>query len=158
MAPSLAGVWILRNTPTGAEHLQILRSPGRYHSGIWSLCRGGIEPGETAHAAALRELTEETSLPPAEFFSLGMVEQFYTPESARIWLCPFFLAVVPADAEVKLNEEHTAYRWVPDATIESLLCWPSEFAILREVRRFYLGGHPTLSLMRLLPESTAGER
>lgn len=149
MSPQLAGVWILRNTPSGPEHLQIRRAPGRDYAGVWSLCRGGIEPGETAHAAALRELSEETALTPLEFYSLGVVEQFYTPPSARVWLCPFFLAVVAPDAVVTLNHEHTDHRWLPDAAIEPALCWPSEYAILAEVRRFYLAGHPTLRLMRL---------
>jgi len=150
----LAGVWISRLVPTGWEHLQLLRSPGRYMPNVWSLCRGGIEPGETAVQAALREIREETSLTPSDFHRMGTLEQFYSSETDTIWHVPFFWAQVPPSAIVTLNPEHTAYRWLPDPTAELHLTWPSEIHLLAEVRRFFLHTppsppHPTTLLTRI---------
>lgn len=147
----MAGVWICRKTPDGWEHLQLLRAPGRYAPNTWSLCRGGIEPGETAEQAARRELREETELAPAPggFYRLGTVEMFHTTVDDTIHLCPFFVAVVRAEDRVVLNPEHTAYRWVPDTEIDAALTWPNEHLLLTDVRRYVLAGHPSLGLMRL---------
>ena len=38
---------------------------------------GGIEQGETATAAALREIREETGLSPSTFYLADAVETFY---------------------------------------------------------------------------------
>ncbi|MEM9782273.1 MAG: RNA pyrophosphohydrolase [Pseudomonadota bacterium] len=34
-------------------------------SGAWQMPQGGIDPGESPHDAALREMTEETGIPPS---------------------------------------------------------------------------------------------
>lgn len=145
----MAGVWVSRKRGPTWEHLQLLRAPGRYMPGVWSLCRGGIEPGETAVEAALRELREETGLTPPALYRMGTLEQFYTSDGDTVWHVPFFFAAVDADAAVRLNPEHTAFRWVSDGDAETLLTWPSELQLLAEVRRFHLADHPTRPVMRV---------
>jgi ADP-ribose pyrophosphatase YjhB (NUDIX family) len=69
--------------------------------------------GEAADEAAARELREETGLD----LSFVRVES-PNPDVAH------FLAKAPADAEVELDAEHDAHRWLPlDAAVE--LCLPS---------------------------------
>lgn len=145
----MVGVWILRKTGGRWEHLQLKRAEGDYMGGTWSLCRGGVEAGETAVAAALREMREETGLAPAEMFRLGTLEQFYTSAHDTIWVAPFFAAFVGAGAEVTVNEEHSAFRWVADAEMDEALVWPSEEHLLREIRKYVLRDHPTKALMKL---------
>lgn len=117
--------------------------------GVWSLCRGAIEPGETAVEAAVRELREETGLVPTALYRMGTLEQFYTSDGDTVWHVPFFFAAVPAEAAIELNNEHTAFRWIADAQAEALLTWPSELQLLAEVRRFHLSDHPTRALLKV---------
>jgi dATP pyrophosphohydrolase len=123
-------------------------------AGVWSLVRGGIEKGESAYQAALREMREETGLvpPPGQFYRLGTVEQFYTSEHDQIWMCPFFVAEVAGDAQVVLNDEHTEFRWVADGRMDEAMTFPNEHLLLADVRRFFCRDdpHPSLPLMRLV--------
>src|SRR5512133_2755375 len=76
------------------EFLQLHRVPGDDIGGTWQTVRGTIEAGETAVAAALRELSEETSLTPREFYRLGSVETFYDAADDAIVHSVPFLALV----------------------------------------------------------------
>lgn len=145
----MTGILVVRPAASGWEHLQLLRAPEDYMGNMWALCRGRCEGTETSVQAALRELREETGLRPQELYRLSTLEQFYTEANDAVWHVPFFVAVVAPDAEVVLNEEHTAYRWVADAEIDEQLTWPSERSLIAEVRAFILGDHSTKRLMRL---------
>jgi dATP pyrophosphohydrolase len=109
-----------------AEFLQLLRAPGDYLGDTWQLVAGSIEPGETACQTVLRELKEETGLAPLELYHLDFVDTFYSARLDAVFHCPTFCAIVAADAVVKLNDEHTAYRWTAADQIEQLLMWPAQ--------------------------------
>ncbi|HEX4125539.1 MAG TPA: NUDIX domain-containing protein [Tepidisphaeraceae bacterium] len=137
---------------TGHELLQLRRSPGEYLAGAWSTVRGGIEPGETAWAAALRELREEAGLIPDEFFQLDTVDLFYLWGDDTLWHCPGFCAVVSRSAVVKLNDEHDAIRWTPRDRIDRDFIWPGERAQLAELTREILDNGPAKAYLRIPPE------
>ncbi len=80
--------------------------------GAWCQVAGGLEEGETAWQAALREITEETGLTPQRFYSGDICEQFYEPERDCISIFPVFVAFVDPTAWVTLNNEHSAYQWL----------------------------------------------
>lgn len=147
----MVGTWVLRqtSTPHTYHHLQLRRAPADHLGGTWSFCRGGIDPAEPTIAAALRELREETGLTPVAFFSLGVVEQFYSYHMDAICQIPFFVAIVPPTAAVTLNDEHDTHRWLTDTEIEQHLVWSSEYQLLTEIRRYFFTNHPTLALMRI---------
>ncbi|HEX8912314.1 MAG TPA: NUDIX domain-containing protein [Humisphaera sp.] len=129
---------VIRPGPAGGEShefLQLRRSAGDYLGGTWQIVRGRLEPKETAWQGALRELREETGLAPAEFYKLSLLESFYLVPGETIWQVPSFVAVVPREAEVVLNEEHEAYRWVPRDEIDALTMWAGERLVLAEVMR-----------------------
>jgi dATP pyrophosphohydrolase len=129
---------VIRPGPAGGashEFLQLRRSVGDYLGGTWQIVRGRFEPGESAWQAALRELREETGLAPAEFYKLSLLESFYLIPGETIWQVPSFVAVVPREAEVVLNEEHEAFRWVPRERIDAETMWAGERLVLAEVVR-----------------------
>jgi len=141
---------VRRSGNGGHEFLQLRRSPGRYLGGAWSTVRGRIEPGETAAAAALRELREEAGLAPQEFYQLDTVDVFYLAADDTIWHCPGFCAIVPENAIVTLNEEHDAYRWVDRSQVETRFLWPGERVQLAELCREILDNGPAKPFLRIL--------
>jgi lipoyl(octanoyl) transferase len=104
----------------GSQVLLARRIPER--GGFWQILTGRREPGEPAHAAAARELYEETGFAPAldEVRDLGYVHSFaldpallgrqgpprFARESA-------FAVRVPEGAGVRLDPgEHDAHEWM----------------------------------------------
>jgi dATP pyrophosphohydrolase len=117
------------------EFLQMLRSPGSFHGNTWQVVRGKVEANETFIQAALRELKEETSLVPKEFYRIGSVETFYTAHQDTIWHSVPFLAMVEHNQSVELNREHTEYRWIPRSEIEKHVMWAGELRLLADLYR-----------------------
>ncbi|MEO6435364.1 MAG: NUDIX domain-containing protein [Tepidisphaeraceae bacterium] len=134
-------VFVARPDASGAPHefLQLLRSPGQYMCGTWQTISGGIEPAETAVAAALREMREESGLTPIEFYRLPSIESFYTVADDTIWHPAAFFALVSRDVKVALDHEHTDHRWASIDRVNETFMWPGERALIREIRDEILG-------------------
>ena len=130
-------VFAIRPTSAGDhELLQIRRAKGDdYLPGTWATVRGKAEGAETAPRSALRELREETSLTPREFYCLSSIDSFYTLRFETIWHCPVFVALIDPLAEVTLNDEHDAYRWVAIRDVPVHMMWPRERELLAEIER-----------------------
>ena len=124
------------------EFLQLRRASTEFMGGAWSTVRGRIETGETGWAAALRELEEETSLTPTDFYQVDTVDVFYLHGDDTIWHCPGFCAIVARDAAVTLNPEHDAFRWIDRSRIDQDFLWPGERAQLAELCREILDNGP----------------
>src|SRR5690606_13648492 len=121
------------------EFLQLRRAAAELMAGTWQIVRGTIEPGETAVAAALREMAEETGLRPTELYGLCTVETFFLAARDTIMHVPAFCAIVGVGCAVVLNEEPDAYQWLPRAEMPAAVTWASERAVLREVMDDILG-------------------
>jgi dATP pyrophosphohydrolase len=126
-------VFVVRPTTGDHEFLQLHRAATDYLGDTWQLVRGGIEPGETAVVAALRELREETGLTPREFYRLGSVETFYIPLEDTLWHSVAFCALVDAKTPIQLNDEHDDFRWVHRERMAGQSMWASERALLSDL-------------------------
>ena len=140
-------VFVARKTHDKYEFLQLRRCAGDYMGGTWQTVRGLIEGDETASHAALRELREETSLTPIEFYGLSSIDSFYTNVHQTIWHCPVFFAVV--SGEIVLNDEHDDVRWVAEGAIDQSFMWSRERELIREIIRDILGNGLSRSHLRL---------
>ncbi len=104
--------------------------------GYWHTIAGGIEPAEPPHAAALRELREETGLEADALEPMG--DFAYTREAweqeagSRVHVHAFLVDVEPG-WEPELNEEHDEYRWLRREEAAELLFWPEPAALLRSL-------------------------
>jgi dATP pyrophosphohydrolase len=119
-------VYVFRRTPL-FEFLQIRRSAktGEYQ-GSWQTVYGGIEKGETAVEAALRELREETGLKPINMWQVEYLESFYFMVHDYVTVMPVFGVEVARDAALLLNDEHDAHRWVTEAQIDGSFMWRTQ--------------------------------
>jgi dihydroneopterin triphosphate diphosphatase len=133
----------------GYEVLQLRRAKDDFMGGAWSTVRGKIEEGETAWAAALRELHEETGITPTEFYQLDTVDVFYLYGDDTIWHCPGFCAVVQSDVAVTLNPEHDAFRWIGRTDVDRQFLWPGERAQFAELAREILDNGPAKPYLRI---------
>ena len=147
----MVACYVVRPDAWGVSHefLQLRRAKGDYMGGTWQIVRGTSEAGETAVQAALRELREEAGLVPEEFFRLSHLESFYIAAEETIWHCPAFCAVVGREADVRLNAEHDAVRWVPRAEIAAATMWASEKLATDDLCRNILDNGPAKPYLRI---------
>jgi len=131
------------------EFLQLRRAKDDFMGGAWSTVRGKIEEGEKAWEAALRELWEEASVTPIEFYQVDTVDIFYLHGDDTLWHCPGFCAIVDRDVTVKLNSEHDAFRWIDRSEADRSFMWPGERAQVVELCREILDDGPAKPYLRI---------
>ena len=146
----MVSVIVLRGAGA-ATRMLVLRRAGDYLHGVWSYVAGHVEAGETGWQAALRELREETALVPESFWATSFCERFYLAASDTIELVPAFVARVAEEAEVRLNGEHSAFRWVTLDEAFERLPFGSQRDLLAHVRREFVAREPS-PFLRLAPD------
>lgn len=106
-----AGGVVIR-TVAGAHHVLVIRDP--YDN--WGLPKGHLERGESAAAAALREVHEETGLAGVELGpELGSIDWYFRAEGHAVHkFCTFFLMRSEVGEPVPQRSEGiSACLWVP---------------------------------------------
>jgi putative (di)nucleoside polyphosphate hydrolase len=113
------------------------RLDGAPHSDAWQMPQGGIDPGEDAERAAIRELGEETGVAPhlAEIVVRSAGEHFYDlpPDlMGRMWKGKyrgqrqtwFLMRFLGSDADINIataHQEFRAWRWAEPDQLENLI-------------------------------------
>ncbi|WP_127544809.1 NUDIX pyrophosphatase [Paenibacillus amylolyticus] len=90
----------------------MLKRAGRMLHNEWCYVGGGIEKGEKAWEAALREVHEETGITEVRLYSANQFEQYYSPMGEYIYTAPVFVGYVDESQVVRLNHEHIEYQWM----------------------------------------------
>lgn len=138
-----AVVYALRPVEGGGhEVLLVRRAKGDYLDNMWLHISGGIEAGETAWQAALRELQEETALVPESFYSTSFCENFYSFRNDAIFLLPVFVAFVVRAAQVRLNSENNDYAWVSFEKAYGMLPFRNQIECLAMVEDYFIKRPP----------------
>jgi dihydroneopterin triphosphate diphosphatase len=106
---------------------------------FWQSVTGSLLPGETHAAAARRELYEETRLGTEGCLQYsGVSRQFAIDPRWRRRFAPGVVENVefewhyrlPEAADIAVQEEHSAYRWVPVAqAAEAVWSWTNRDAL-----------------------------
>ena len=137
--PEEVAIVVRRPGAAGAEYLVLLRSPEKL--GYWHLVSGGVDWGEDATAAAVRELREETGLDgspvrlgdPVGYDLAGDPEPVRArfpagTETIVVW---GFVAEAPAGWEPTLDHEHVEARWLSPEEAVALLEYPEPRELVR---------------------------
>ena len=126
MPPRVAyvDVLVLRGALASLEVLCLRRGPHGRSPGSWEAVHGHIDPGETAAAAARREVLEEAGAESERLYNLSRVESFYRHASDEVVLIPVFAAFLRADAEVRISPEHDRFEWLPPDQARARMSWP----------------------------------
>ncbi len=140
--------------PASIELLQIKRARDPLAQ-TWQPVMGHIETGETAIAAALREVREEVGLDVHSDMCTGMwaleqVYPFYIASIDCIVLSPRFVAVVSAAWTPTLNSEHSEWRWVAEHDVRAMFMWPGQAAAIADLGPIVRGTSPALGHSRVV--------
>jgi dihydroneopterin triphosphate diphosphatase len=121
----------------------LLRRSNPHLRDEWCHVAGGIEPGEAAWQAALREVREETGLEVHRLFSADYTEQFYEAKRNVVTIVPAFVAYVDSTQPVRLNGEHSAFRWVTFGEAGQLVTFGGQRRLYEEVHREFVVREPS---------------
>lgn len=119
----------------GTPMLAAIRPQGR-PEGIWALPKGNIGPGESAEAAAIREVLEETGIAGRPLAKLGDVHYVYTrtwgedPGERIFKIVSFFLLQAGrgriGEIAEEMRVEVAEARWLPLEEAPRLLAYKGE--------------------------------
>jgi dATP pyrophosphohydrolase len=126
-------VAVLRKSYEGWEFLVLRRAKGETYGGFWGFMTGGKRGDETVAQVVKREMKEETGLEPESMWATEYLVQFYEPEADAIWILPLIVAVVSAEAEVKLSPENDEYRWLSPHKAKYLLSWKNQIKAVDDI-------------------------
>ncbi len=146
-------VYVYRSGPAGVEFLQLRRAAGSGdYAGTWQTVYGGIKSGETAIAAARRELQEETGLTPRRMHQVEYLEGFYHRARDHVTFLPVFAVGVGRSAKITLDAEHDDHRWVPLADVGTHFVWRVQRRAIAIIVEDIIQGSPARDLLRIKAE------
>jgi 8-oxo-dGTP pyrophosphatase MutT (NUDIX family) len=114
----------------------LLKRSGRVstYRGKWAAVSGGLEKGETPLARARKEIEEETGLKPRAFKIAKRGEPF-SLEDRHLgikWIIHPFLFTAKS-GRIKLDWEHTAFRWVKPEELSRYPAVPKLYEALKRL-------------------------
>lgn len=129
------------------EFLLLKRSENKIYANQWRMVGGKVKEGEKYYEAALREIKEETGLEPLKFWTVPSVNRFYEASTDSIYSIPGFAAEIDYSAQLKLDDEHSGYKWVHINEVTSYIKWPEQRRIMNLIHEIL-----TVQSFEILPE------
>ncbi len=132
--------YLYRRTSTGiTEYLLLQRAAEEIlYPLLWQMVTGRIEEGESAAAAAKREIFEETGVKADLLSIVPYIASFYFEPDDSVHHVPVFAVEVPEYATIRLSSEHTDAVWLEFDEAWQRLVFPGHREGLRILRDYNL--------------------
>lgn len=140
---------IFRRTNNGIEFLLLRRAENEIYPNIWQMVTGSNEKNEKAFETAIREIKEETSLVPKNFWVVPNVNSFYLANDDSINMVPVFVAEVENDLKVVLSKEHSKYLWCNQTKAKELLAWAGQRVSVDIITEYFSNKNSLLNLIEI---------
>lgn len=142
-------VVLFRRTPE-TEFLVLQRSDNEeIYPGLWQIVSGGIESGEKAYETALREMKEETGFTPLSLYNTPLTNTFYFHTNDSVNVSPVFAAEIAVTGEIRLSDEHKAYRWLIRDEAIAQLVWPGQKKAIEIIDDYIVRRNPSEGFMKI---------
>ncbi len=142
-------VVLFRRTPE-TEFLVLQRSDDEeIYPGLWQIVSGGIEPGEKAYEAALREVKEETGFTPLALYNTPLTNTFYFHTNDSVNVSPVFAAEIDRSAVIQLSDEHKDFRWMVREEAVAQLVWPGQKKAIQIIDEYIVRRNPSEEFMKI---------
>lgn len=122
-----AGAVVFRDTTDGERQVLLVHRP-TYDD--WSLPKGAVETGESAEAAALREVLEETGWSGRIVAQLGSQHYRERSEAPTLKHVEFFAVAAERFDGVEVTSEIDGWRWVPAEEAGAVMSRPQDRRII----------------------------
>ncbi|WP_235850455.1 NUDIX domain-containing protein [Niallia circulans] len=107
------------------------------------LHRGKPRTWEQAWEAALREVKEETGITKLALYSSNTFDQIYSPVENYLYIAPVFVGIVEENKEVRLNNEHSEYKWLSFEEAKEFVTLPGNDEVLTFIEKHFIKKKPT---------------
>lgn len=118
----------------GTSRVALIGRVNRYGRLLWSLPKGHVEAGESARAAAVREVEEETGIRGRVVARLGTIDFWFVAERRRIHKTVHHFLLIAEGGELSdADIEVATVAWVPLDQVAELLAYDDERRLVDKV-------------------------
>jgi 8-oxo-dGTP pyrophosphatase MutT (NUDIX family) len=129
-----AGGLVIDRSSGPVPHAALIGRLDRRGRLLWSLPKGHVEEGETAEAAAIREVMEETGITGRVVAPLGTIDFWFVAEGRRVHKTVHHFLLLATAGELSDDDVEVAQvEWVPIAELGDRLAYADERRLVEQV-------------------------
>ena len=145
-------VCVFRVLNAEAQFLVLQRAQDeKLYPSLWQIVTGTMKKNESALKAAMRELKEETSVPPKRCWTIPYVDTYFDNAKDTIQLVPVFAVELDSSLVLHLSKEHQKFEWLCYEDARKRIVWPGQRHSMDIVQEFIIGNTEAARLVEILP-------